>query len=57
MSRYVMTYRTADGLRMQTMLAASMAQAWDCAFEVLERMGCTACGCGVRRISKQGASA
>ena len=50
MSRYVMTYRTADGLRMQSVAAANMAAAWECAFEVLERLGCIACGCGVRRL-------
>ncbi len=50
MSTFVMTYRTAEGLRMQPVLADSMAQAWNRAFDVLERLGCTACGCGVRRV-------
>ncbi len=52
MSTFVMTYRTADGLRMQPLLARDMAAAWDCAFDVAERLGCQACGFGVRRVAK-----
>lgn len=52
MSTFVMTYRTADGLRLQPLLARDMAAAWDCAFDVAERMGCGACSFGVYRAAK-----
>ncbi|WP_313073289.1 hypothetical protein [Melaminivora sp.] len=45
-----MTYRTAAGLRLQPVLAANLKQAWERAFDVLERLGCNACGCGLRKL-------
>lgn len=52
MSTFVMTYRTADGLRLQPLLAHTLATAWDRAFDVVERMGCAACSFGVHRAAK-----
>lgn len=52
MSTFVMTYRTAGSLRMQPLPAHTLAAAWNCAFDVAERMGCRACSFGVHRAAK-----
>ena len=55
MNAFVMTYREQGGtrggaLRMQPLLACSMAEAWTRAFEVAEALGCgPLCGFAVRR--------
>lgn len=52
MNAFVMTYRAQGGdLRLQPLLARSMADAWARAFDLAERLGCSpVCGFGVRRV-------
>lgn len=52
MSLYAMTYRAQGGvLRLQPLLARSMAEAWANAFDLAETLGCSpVCGFGVRRV-------
>lgn len=45
-----MTYRTADGLHMLPVVAASMAAAWACAFDVVEALGLPVAGFGLHRV-------
>ena len=61
MSAFVMTYRESGGprggaLRLLPLVAGSMADAWACAFDLAETLGCSAvCGFGVRRVAGGGA--
>lgn len=50
MSTYALTYRTAYGLHMLPVLAASMRAAWDCAFDVVEALGLPVAGFGLHRV-------
>lgn len=50
MNVYAITYRTAEGLRMRPVQAASMAEAWASAFDVIEALGLAVAGFGVRRV-------
>ncbi|UZV40241.1 hypothetical protein Acica_36 [Acidovorax phage Acica] len=50
MSWYAMTYRTPAGLRMQPVLAADLAAAWDRAFDLCERQSFPVRGFGLRRV-------
>lgn len=52
MSAFVMTYRAQGGaLRLQPLLARSMAEAWAQAFDMAETLGCSpVCGFGVQRL-------
>lgn len=49
MNTYVMSFRTAAGLRLQPLLARDLAHAWDCAFDLAERLGRVQ-GFGLRRV-------
>ena len=52
MNAFVMTYRAQGGaLRLQPLLARSMADAWVRAFDLAEALGCSpVCGFCVRRV-------
>lgn len=50
MNTYAVTFRTADGLRMCPVQAAGIAAARACAIAVIEALGATVSGFGVRRV-------
>ncbi|WP_169167615.1 hypothetical protein [Acidovorax sp. SRB_24] len=46
-----MTYRAADGRRVALhLIAASLAAAWDCAFDIADRLQGDVCGFGVAPV-------
>lgn len=49
MSVYAMTWRGANGLRMQPVIAASLQQAWAAAFDLAQQLGDVR-GFGLRRV-------
>ncbi|GKS93207.1 hypothetical protein [Acidovorax sp. SUPP2825] len=52
MSMYAMTYRAADGRRVSLhLIAASLAAAWDRAFDVADRLHGDVRGFGVAKAS------
>lgn len=50
MSTYVMSFRTAQGLRVQPLLAHSRAQAFELAFALAEQLGGEVRGFCLRRV-------